>query len=246
MGSGAPGRYAGHSPGPSRERGALLPQAEPVFDEVTALDTAGDRLEPQPTRVERLVRPGLRQRECLAARLLGRHEDRHLGQRARQEAQILQEPVRRGPGRRGAFSDTLRVHMHCRGLAEEEEREESIDQEDIFDCVIFFLAATTLFAQFIAVCSALILVETLGYASSFSSPLREKRRVLVWRKPLLTDQLQPSTNSDKLSDEGLLDYRSTRGPCRVDNRRSIILNVISLGDQEGVGRGWATNPFKPS
>src|SRR5262249_40931296 len=42
--------------------------------------------------------------------------------------------------------------------------------------------------------------ETLGYAASFSSPWREKRRPLVWRKPLLTDQLQPSTNADKLSD----------------------------------------------
>jgi hypothetical protein len=53
-------------------------------------------------------------------------------------------------------------------------------------------------AQFIAVCSASIRVETLGYAASFSSPWREKRRVLVWRKPLLTEQLQPSTNADTL------------------------------------------------
>ena len=144
----------GTAQGPRESADALLPQADPVFDEATALDTAGDRLDPPPPRVERLVRPVLRQRECLAARLLGRHEDRHLGQRARQEAQILQEPALRGPGGRGGFSDTLRVHMHCRGLAEEEEREESIDQEDIFDYVIFFLAALTLLAQFIAVCSA--------------------------------------------------------------------------------------------
>jgi hypothetical protein len=58
------------------------------------------------------------------------------------------------PGGQGGVSDTLRVHMHCRGLAEEEEREESIDQEDIFDYGIFYLAAITLLAQFIAVCSA--------------------------------------------------------------------------------------------
>jgi hypothetical protein len=58
-------------------------------------------------------------------------------------------------------------------------------------------------AQFIAVCSSSILAETLDCAISFLSPLRGKRRVLERRKPLLTDQLQPSTNSDKLSDSGL-------------------------------------------
>jgi len=55
-------------------------------------------------------------------------------------------------------------------------------------------------AQFIAVCSSSILTETLGYAASFSSPRRGKRRVFERRKPLLTDQSQPSTNADKLSD----------------------------------------------
>jgi hypothetical protein len=35
-------------------------------------------------------------------------------------------------------------------------------------------------AQFIAVCSSSILAETLGYAVSFSSPWRGKRRVLEW------------------------------------------------------------------
>jgi hypothetical protein len=55
-------------------------------------------------------------------------------------------------------------------------------------------------AQFLAVCSSSILAETLSYAASFSSPWRGKRRVLERRKPLLTEQLQPSTNSDKLSD----------------------------------------------
>jgi len=57
-------------------------------------------------------------------------------------------------------------------------------------------------AQFIAVCSSSILAETLGYAASFSRPLRGKRRILERRKPLLIDQLQPSTNADKLSETG--------------------------------------------
>jgi len=51
-------------------------------------------LDPQPPLVERLVRPLLLPRELLAAGLLDRHEDRHLGERERQETEILQEPAR--------------------------------------------------------------------------------------------------------------------------------------------------------
>ena len=34
---------------------AVLPQADPVFDDTATLDTAVDMLDPQPARVERLV-----------------------------------------------------------------------------------------------------------------------------------------------------------------------------------------------
>jgi len=75
---------------------ALLPQADPVFDDATALHTAVHMLDPQPTAVQRLVGHVLLPRELLATRFLGRHENVHLGQRERQEAQILQQPA---PGR---------------------------------------------------------------------------------------------------------------------------------------------------
>jgi hypothetical protein len=68
---------------------ALLPQADPVFDDAAALDTALDRLDPQPALGERLIRRLLLQRQFLAAWCLGRHADLHLGQRERQEAQLL-------------------------------------------------------------------------------------------------------------------------------------------------------------
>ncbi len=55
---------------------ALLPQADPVFDDAAALG-------------ERLIRRLLLQRQFLAAWCLGRHADLHLGQRERQEAQLL-------------------------------------------------------------------------------------------------------------------------------------------------------------
>src|SRR5262245_65485441 len=50
---------------------ALLPQADPVFHDATALDTAVDMLDPQPTAVQLLVGRLLFQRELLAAWFLG-------------------------------------------------------------------------------------------------------------------------------------------------------------------------------
>jgi len=50
-------------------------------------------LDPQSTLVQGLVRRLLLHRALLATGLLPRHEDLHVGQRARQEAQILQQPA---------------------------------------------------------------------------------------------------------------------------------------------------------
>ena len=72
---------------------ALLPQAEPIFDDTTALDTAIHMLNPEPTLVECLIGPLLLSCQLLAPWLLRRHEDLDLGQCERQEAQILQQPV---------------------------------------------------------------------------------------------------------------------------------------------------------
>src|SRR4029450_5388265 len=87
-------------------------------------------------------------------------------------------------------------------------------------CTAFAISSTlTPIAQFIAVCSWSILAETLGYAVSFSSPWRGKHRVLEWCKPVLMDQLQPSTNADKLSD-----------PCI----RSICSRSVAVGLDKGL------------
>ena len=74
---------------------ALFPQADPVFHNATTLDAAVDMLDPEPPLVERLVRPLLLLHQLPAAGFLGRHEDRHLGERERQEPQILQKPAPR-------------------------------------------------------------------------------------------------------------------------------------------------------
>jgi hypothetical protein len=67
----------------------LLPQTDAVFDDATALDTAVDVLDPQPTLMQCLIRYLLLQGQFLAARFLHGHQDLHLGQRKREEAQIL-------------------------------------------------------------------------------------------------------------------------------------------------------------
>src|SRR5207237_7319737 len=74
-----------------------------------------------------------------------RHEDRHLGEREGQEAEILQQqtPGREwvGRGLRNAqIMDTAAV-----GVAQKEDQEEGIDEQDIFDGVISFLTAITRF-----------------------------------------------------------------------------------------------------
>jgi len=87
---------------------AVLPQPDPVFDDAAALDTAVDMLDPQPTVMQGLVGQLLCQGEFLAAGgFLGRHEDLDLGQRERQEAQVLQQPTPGGQGIRRRVGNGL-------------------------------------------------------------------------------------------------------------------------------------------
>jgi hypothetical protein len=121
----------------------LLPQADPVFDEAAALDTAVDMLDPQPTLMQRLVRPVLLPRAFLAAWLLDRHGALHLGERAGQEAQILQSLA---PGRErvgGRLSEAQLMHTATMGRTQQQEGEGGIDHQDIFHRVVFVLAALT-------------------------------------------------------------------------------------------------------
>ena len=124
---------------------AHLPQAAGVVDDAAALDTAVDVLDAQPPLVERLVRPLLLPRELLTAGFLGRHEDLHLGERERQEAQILQQPTPSREGVGAGLCDAQIMDTAAMGVAQKEDDEERIDEQDIFDGVISFLPAITLF-----------------------------------------------------------------------------------------------------
>jgi hypothetical protein len=100
-------------------------------------------LDPQPPLVERLVRPLPPPRQLLTAWLLGWHEDRHLRERERQEAEILQQPT---PGRErvgGGLRNAQIMHTATVGVTEKEDREEGMHEQDIFDGVVLFLPALT-------------------------------------------------------------------------------------------------------
>ena len=66
-----------------------------------------------------------------------------MGQRERQEAQILQQST---PGRErvgGGLRDAQIMHPAAMGRTQKQDGERGIDQEDIFDRVILFLATIT-------------------------------------------------------------------------------------------------------
>ena len=121
----------------------LLPQADPIFDDATALDAPVDMFDAQPALGERVIRHVLLPRQLLATRFLGRHEDLDLGQRERQEAQILQEPAPRGQGIRRRVGNRFLMDAAAGGVAQKADREEGIDEQDIFYGVVLLLTALT-------------------------------------------------------------------------------------------------------
>jgi hypothetical protein len=122
---------------------ALLPQPDPVFYNATTLHTAVDMLDPQPPLVEHLVGQVLFQGELRTAGLLRRHEDRHLRERKRQKAQILQQPTPSRERVGGGLRDAQIMGTAAVGVAQKEDDEQGIDEQDIFDGVILFLATIT-------------------------------------------------------------------------------------------------------
>src|SRR6266487_6654883 len=120
---------------------ASLPQADAVFDNAAALDTTVHMLDPQPPLVEHLVGQVLLQGELRTAGLLRRHEDCHLRERERQKAQILQQPTPSREWVGGGLRDAQIMDPAAVGVAQKEDDEESIDEQDIFDGVVLFLAA---------------------------------------------------------------------------------------------------------
>jgi hypothetical protein len=75
---------------------AGLPEAVGVMDDATALNTAIDMLDAHATTGDVPIRRFLCARELPSARFPGRHDDLDMGERKRQEAQILEQATPRG------------------------------------------------------------------------------------------------------------------------------------------------------
>jgi hypothetical protein len=123
---------------------ALLPEADPIFHNATALHATVDMLDAEPTLVQGLVRLLLLQGQLRTAWLLHRHENYHLRECERQEAQILQQPTASREWVGGGLSDAQIMDTAAIGLAQKEDQEEGIDEQDIFDGVVLFLPAITI------------------------------------------------------------------------------------------------------
>jgi hypothetical protein len=121
---------------------ARLPQADPVCDDATTLHTAVDMLHAPSAIVQGLMGQWQFQRQRLASWLLGRQQDPHMGQRQCQEAQILQQLAPRGQARGRCVSNGLLMDATAIGVAAKEDREQGMDQDNIF-------------AQFISICRCL-------------------------------------------------------------------------------------------
>jgi len=121
-----------------------LPPAAPVFDDAAARDAAVDRLAPPPTVVQGLGGPFWLPRPLLAAGCLGRHADRDLGERQREDAQSLSEAAPCGQGIRRWVGHGLIMGAAAIGVTEEKDEEQGMDEQDMFDRMVLVRATLTL------------------------------------------------------------------------------------------------------
>jgi hypothetical protein len=120
---------------------ARLPEAADVVHDAAALHAAVDVRDAHTSAGDAPIRGFLRAREGPAAWLPRRPDHRHLVERARQEAEILEPPTARGPGIRGGIRHPLIVGTARVGLTQTEDHQRGIAQEHVVDRVVRLLAA---------------------------------------------------------------------------------------------------------
>jgi hypothetical protein len=120
-----------------------LPQAAGVVNHATAFDAAVDVLNTHAAAGDASIHGFLGARQGSSSRFAGRHDGFHLVQGERQEAQILEQPAACGQGIRRGIGNPLIMSAPRIGRTQKEDGERRIDQQHIFHCVAFLLAAIT-------------------------------------------------------------------------------------------------------
>ena len=111
-----------------------LSQAADIMDDAAALDAAVDVFDTHASAGDAPIRRFLQAREGPASWLPRRHDDLDLGQRERQEAEILEQPAACGQGIRRGVYNPLVVGTTRIGVAQEKDRERGIDEQYVFRC----------------------------------------------------------------------------------------------------------------
>jgi hypothetical protein len=120
-----------------------LPETADVVDHAAARHAAGDVLDAHAATCDASIGGFLAAREGSASWLPGWHDDLDLGERERQDAQILKQPTARGSGIGGGLGNPLVVGTTRVGRTQEEDREYGVDPQHIVHRGALFLAALT-------------------------------------------------------------------------------------------------------
>jgi hypothetical protein len=111
--------------------GRVLGQPTDIADDMTALDTAVDVFNPYTPSSKRLVVGFLLVGQFSTARFLGGHADGDLLQGKGQKAEILEQLAAFGQGIGCCAGNPLIVHAPLIGVAQEQDPQCCIDQEQI-------------------------------------------------------------------------------------------------------------------
>src|SRR5512132_1319131 len=120
-----------------------LPQAAGVVDDAAALDAAVDVLDAHTSAGDALIRGFLCPREGPAPGLPRRHDDLNVVEGEGQAAEILEQPAPRGQRVWCRIGNPFIVSAARVRVAQEEDREDGIDEQHIFHRMACFLATIT-------------------------------------------------------------------------------------------------------
>ena len=117
------------------------PEADRILDHATAFDTAVHMFNPHPAGGQRLIVRFLFRRELAPAGFLDRLPHGDPIQLKREEPEILKQGAAVGQGIGAVIGNPLVVDSAFKGGAQEEDVQGRVNQDRVFDGVVFGLAA---------------------------------------------------------------------------------------------------------